>query len=139
SLTHACTLLQCALLYGALLGPVPGFAQTTTQPRSSAAMNDAGVCPLIRGNNLYVRLNAGRIQTSADGLIWLDRSAAIRTFLRGITYGNGVFVAVGGSHCNGSGVILTSRDGIAWLPQNFPNDVILYSVTCAQDLFVAVG
>ena len=56
-------------------------------------------------------------------------------FLYGVTYGNGVFVAVGQS-----GTILTSPDGLVWT-DNTPttSSICLYGVTFGGDAFVAVG
>src|SRR5258705_475743 len=50
---------------------------------------------VLSGNGVYVRLNNGFIQTAVDKFVWTDRPLAIRTFLRGLTYGHGVFVAIG--------------------------------------------
>lgn len=130
---------KCAALIGALLGAVPGFAQETNRPPLFAARNEAADYSATSGTDIHVRLNAGRIQTSADGLTWIDRPLAIRTFLRGVAYGNDMFVVVGGSYYVRRGVVLTSRDGASWLPQKVPKDVILYGVTHGHGVFVAVG
>ena len=102
-------------------------------------MNDARACLTISGNSIHVRLIAGRIQTSADELTWLDRPIAVRTFLRGVTYGNGLFVVVGGSYFDTPGVILTSRNGLTWTRRNRANRKNLYGVTFGEGAFVAVG
>jgi len=69
--------------------------------------------------------------TSVDGLNWvphvLDGNASLST----VTYGRGLFVAVGN-------VVVTSRDGVNWVQRqnlNFPFNSICY----AAGQFVAVG
>jgi hypothetical protein len=131
--------LKCGALKSALFGAVLSLAQETTQPPFSAAMNDASACLTISGNNIHVRLRAGTIQTSADKLTWLNRPLAVRTFLRGATYGNGLFVVVGGSYFDTPGVILTSRNGLTWTRRHRTNRKNLYGVTFGDGAFVAVG
>ncbi len=54
--------------------------------------------------------------------------------LSGITYGNGIFVAVGYS-----GTILTSPDGVTWTPKTSGTDYGLQGVAYGNSTFVAVG
>ncbi|MDT7910160.1 MAG: hypothetical protein RQ912_09555, partial [Thermus sp.] len=54
--------------------------------------------------------------------------------LNGVTYGNGLFVAVGSR-----GTILTSRDGVNWTEQTSGTGNRLNGVTYGNGLFVAVG
>jgi hypothetical protein len=58
-------------------------------------------------------------------------------YLNAVAYGNGFFVAVGGSE-DGS-TILTSRDGVSWTRQTSPTSNWLTGVTYENGLFVAVG
>jgi photosystem II stability/assembly factor-like uncharacterized protein len=51
-----------------------------------------------------------------------------------VTYGNGLFVAVGAR-----GTILTSSDGANWTKQTSPTDDLLIAVTYGNGIFVAVG
>jgi hypothetical protein len=51
-----------------------------------------------------------------------------------VTYGNGLFVAVGED-----GIILTSPDGVNWTRQIPPTGNWLYGVTYGNGTFVAVG
>jgi hypothetical protein len=51
-----------------------------------------------------------------------------------VTYGNGMFVAVGSN-----GIILTSTDGISWTKQTSPDFSELKSITYSNSMFVAVG
>src|ERR1051325_8517479 len=94
---------------------------------------------LVSGNGMNVRLSRGRIETSSDGMNWTERPLTIRTFLRGVTYGNGMFVAVGGSYFDEPGVIVTSRDSIVWKRRNSRTARNLYGVTFHNGQFVAVG
>jgi hypothetical protein len=58
----------------------------------------------------------------------------VSTNLRAVTYGNGLFVAVGDS-----GVVITSSDGITWTSRTSGVNNILYGITYGNGLFVAVG
>jgi len=53
--------------------------------------------------------------------------------LRGVTYGNGIFVAVGYD------IILTSTDGVTWTKQTSGTSKELRGVTFGNNTFVAVG
>jgi hypothetical protein len=112
------------------------FLVTTNAAFSQAALNcDEIVC----GNGIYVRLTNGSPLTSIDRFEWTDRPLGVRTFLRGVTFGNGIFVSVGGSYLDVPAVIFTSRDGITWVRRSCPAKRNLYAVTFADGLFVAVG
>lgn len=69
-------------------------------------------------------------------LIWSVASSGIDQNLRGVTYGKGLFVAVGDK-----GTILTSSDGKAWSKQNTDFGQDLWGVTYSRafDGFIAVG
>jgi hypothetical protein len=64
---------------------------------------------------------------------WTLRSSG-GTSLSGVTYGNGLFVAVGSY-----GTILTSPDGVSWTARASGTSNFLNGVTYANGLFVAVG
>ena len=72
---------------------------------------------IVFGNGLFVNVSnsggIGRVFTSPDGFIWTSRTAASNDTWSGITYGNGLFVAVASSYTAGGG-IMTSPDGITW-------------------------
>jgi len=65
---------------------------------------------------------------------WISRDSGIAADLFGITYGNGLFVAVGYA-----GTILASADGVAWTNEisGFSGD--LHGVGYGNGTFVAVG
>lgn len=76
------------------------------------------------------------ILTSPDGVIWneVETNFTHNSNLWGITYGNGLFAAVGSN-----GVIITSPDGIIWTEKIFADKVDFASIAYGQRMFVAVG
>jgi len=65
---------------------------------------------------------------------WTARTSALNNGWYSVTYGNGMFVAVGASS-----VVMTSPDGITWTAQTAPEANIWYSVTYGNGMFVAVS
>jgi hypothetical protein len=65
---------------------------------------------------------------------WTPRTSGTSDVLYNVTYGNGLFVAVGDY-----GTILTSPDGVTWTPQTSGTSYSLRGVTYGNGLFVAVG
>ena len=63
-----------------------------------------------------------------------NQSSGTTNFLHGVTYGNGIFIAVGGD-----GTILTSADGITWTSRTSGTTSNFYGVTYGNGTFVAVG
>ncbi|MCK7512952.1 MAG: hypothetical protein MZV70_58980 [Desulfobacterales bacterium] len=55
--------------------------------------------------------NNGTVVTSSDGVSWTQRTAVTSSILNGITYGNGLFVAVGSGTGYKETIVLTSTDG----------------------------
>jgi hypothetical protein len=62
------------------------------------------------------------------------RTSGTGYWLDGVTYGNGLFVAVGDG-----GTILTSPDGVNWTQRTSGTGNWLFGVTYGNGLFVAVG
>ncbi|MDQ1247919.1 MAG: hypothetical protein QG597_2291 [Actinomycetota bacterium] len=82
-------------------------------------------------------LYAKRVITSPDGITWTGQDAAVDNDWRSLTFGNGVFVAVGAS---GSGNrVMTSTDGIMWTSRTSAADSEWLSVTYGNSTFVAVS
>ncbi|MFP4156160.1 MAG: DUF2341 domain-containing protein [Opitutales bacterium] len=82
----------------------------------------------------------GTILRSSDGSSWTTADSGTDQALRSVAFGNGVYIAVGGDHLEGS--ILRSTDGETWTDVTPTGlDSILYSVTWDADgnRFVAVG
>ena len=97
----------------------------TTPPLIAVTMGDpAGVGPEIlaktfaeadyrEGNRVVVVGDAGTILTSSEGdAAWTTQSSGVDVDLRGVGWGDGLYVAVGDE-----GTLLTSPDGIAWSAQ----------------------
>jgi hypothetical protein len=81
----------------------------------------------------------GLVRVSEDGLNWSTGSADF--MLQGIAYGNGRFVAVGGSCYDSSGGVtysITSTDGETWLDHYGTNGPI-EAVAFGNGIFVGVG
>ncbi|MGB4335287.1 MAG: IPTL-CTERM sorting domain-containing protein [Chromatiaceae bacterium] len=75
--------------------------------------------------------------TSPDGSNWTSQTSAADNEWYGVTYGNGLFVAVASS---GSGNrVMTSPDGITWTSRASAADNQWRSVTYGNGLFVAVA
>ncbi len=104
------------------------------------------------GNGVFVAVGwYNRILSSSDGKEWAQNEAVIKEHwqrverlqmgtdhFNGVTYGNGLFVVVGGVDQGALGLIRTSPDGKNWTRQMF-NDGYLTDVTYGNGLFVAVG
>lgn len=83
----------------------------------------------------------GTYATSADGINWTGQSiGGVSEDFRGIDFGNGVFVMVGGD----SGldpIVLTSADGSSWVDESagVGTPQALYKIQYCDDLFLASG
>ena len=75
--------------------------------------------------------------TSADGVTWTTSTPASVDLWNGVTYGDGMFVAVAST---GSGHrVMTSTDGISWASQTTAADNNWYAITHTDIGFVAVA
>jgi len=98
------------------------------------------------GNNTFVAVGGsqfgfgpGVTVTSADGITWTPvtwtaGNPAPTAVLRGVSYLNGQFVAVGFN-----GQVRTSADGVNWTPRVAQTSAALKKVTWANDAYVVVG
>ena len=94
----------------------------------------------VAGNGRSVAVSHdGKLLTSSNGVDWAEVRLTFKTFLRGITYADGLFVVVGGSYIDQPGVILTSRNGSSWTLRGSGTRANLYGVTHGNGIFVAVG
>ncbi len=66
--------------------------------------------------------------------VWSERSSGTAAALRGVTWGNGTFVAVGDE-----GVILRSQNGVQWERASSGTTATLSAVCHGRGLFVVVG
>ncbi len=91
---------------------------------------------MIYEEGIFVTVgDAGTILTSSDGMTWIRRNSGTARNLKGVTYGNGIFIAVGEA-------ILTSPDGIIWTepnPTHYSPPYDLKAVAYGNGYFVAVG
>jgi len=76
------------------------------------------------------------IQAPNDGTTWTTRTSGFGTkYIRGVTYGDGLYVAGGLS-----GTITTSPDGTTWTTRTSGfGTTTIYGVTYGDGLYVAVG
>jgi predicted outer membrane repeat protein len=101
----------------------------------------------IYGNGLLVTvMSHGRIYTSTDeknNKQSYKQNSGTSDDLNYVTYGNGLFVVVGGNSgtwfTSSSGTILTSPDGTTWTKRNSGTSDDLWGVTYENGLFVTVG
>ena len=94
---------------------------------------------VVYGGNRFVAVGGrGAIYSSPDGLTWNEETSGLSRefFLRSVTYGNGMFVAVGDVS---SSAIIASEDGVVWSVQHTGPRQSLRDVTYGNNRFVAVG
>jgi len=98
---------------------------------------------VVFGDGGFVAVGHYVILTSIDGVVWTPRySEATNNDLWAVTYGAGIFTAVGSgpdSVDGGRGVILTSSDGVTWVRKNSGEVDTLLGVTYGNGAFVAAG
>jgi hypothetical protein len=75
--------------------------------------------------------------TSPDGITWTSQTSAADNQWRGVTHGNGLFVAV--SDTGTGNRVMTSPDGITWTSQTSAADNQWRGVTHGNGLIVAVS
>lgn len=75
--------------------------------------------------------------TAAHALTWTPRTSAANNGWAGVTYGNGLFVAV--SRDGTGNRVMTSPDGITWTTRTSATDSSWSHVTYGNGLFVAVA
>jgi hypothetical protein len=100
----------------------------------------------VRYCGLVYTANRSTIQTSTNGLQWTSIYGKEGEFLRGVTYANGTYVAVGyngltpcGTDSGTNGAVLTSSDGLNWISQNSGTTQNLLGIAYGTNIFVAVG
>ena len=88
------------------------------------------------GRDTFIGVGHGTIFTSYDnGLTWTKRFSSLDHSIRDITYGNGVFVAVGGG-----GTIVSSTDGgITWTARTSGTTNALNGIAFGNGVFAAVS
>ncbi|MEQ9301793.1 MAG: MBG domain-containing protein, partial [Cyclobacteriaceae bacterium] len=90
------------------------------------------------GNGIFVALESGgdnQVITSTDGISWTTTSSNVSGSRSSVTYGEGLFVAVGSS----ANKIMTSPDGVTWTARSVPGTNQWISVTYGGGQFVALS
>lgn len=80
-----------------------------------------------------------RIMTSPDGVTWTTRTSPTARQYYGLTYGNGLFVAVATECPAFSGCVITSPDGITWTARDSASVNGWQDVAYGNGTFVAVA
>lgn len=82
----------------------------------------------------------GQFKTGYNyGSTWTSRTAPSNVFWQDVTYGNGVYVAVGGGYGRGSGSMYSTDSGATWTSGNLNKSVDWMFVTFGSGRFVAVS
>jgi hypothetical protein len=81
----------------------------------------------------------GKLRCSENGSTWDDVSIPMDDFIRSVTFGRGLFVAVGGSYEKLTSVILNSNNGRHWVAARCPIKAVLHGVTFGAGRFITVG
>jgi hypothetical protein len=113
------------------------FAQAPTVISNTEFPTGAGSNGVAYGNNTYVTAFSYRIYLSSDGNKWHRATglpAIAPKYIQTVTFGNGIFVAVGRD-----GLVLRSVDGENWTVQNAGTTQALADVGYFQGNFVAIG
>jgi hypothetical protein len=112
-------------------------ATNSTLTLTNVQLSDAGGYVVIVANGFNsVASAAAQLTVALPGLLdfWASRDSGITADLFGITYGHGLFVAVGDL-----GTILTSSDGVTWTNHSIDSSNAFHGVTYGNGAFVAVG
>lgn len=91
---------------------------------------------ITRANGIFVGVGNQVCYTSVDGITWISRSLPVAQTWRGVTFGNGVFVAVGGAPSQNC---ITSPDGVNWTTRTMSNNAQWMDVIFDGVQFVAVA
>ena len=108
-----------------------------TASGTTESLND-----VVFANGVFVAVGTqGTIRRSIDGIAWSAATSGIMyNALTSVTYGNSLFVAVGGGYSNPGGQIVYSADGLNWNNANVEGySQPFYCVTYGNGVFVAGG
>jgi hypothetical protein len=82
-------------------------------------------------------MGATAAHADQPGITWTGQTSASSNNWDGVTYGNGLFVAI--SFTGTGNRVMTSPDGINWTTRKSPSDNLWTAVTYGNGLFVAVA
>ncbi len=108
-----------------------GLTNCTTYSIKLRAVNAAG------SGSASAAASLTPTESVVPGINWTSRTSAADNSWYGVTYGNGVFVAVSGSGTGNR--VMTSPDGITWTSRTSAANNFWNSVTYGNGLFVAVS
>lgn len=112
-------------------------ARPPQPPTSGSALYDvafgAGRFVAVGGHEPRVQPSSRTILSSIDGKTWSGRGVFNSTLLRGVTFGNGLFVAVD------SVSVISSQNATAWNQVFFPFPSVVHKVGFGGNTFVVVG
>ena len=99
-----------------------------------------GFRDLAFGNNIFVGVSGSTRSYSIDGINWTHNNV-IGSSLEAVTFGNGLFVAVGFASVIGvpTAYVFTSTDGINWTSRTPAANIWWRDVSYGNGLFVAVA
>lgn len=134
-------------LFVAITSGASGFAVMTSTDgitwtaQTTPVVASGSWFSIAYGNGVYVVIGTGpagptpgKVMTSSDGITWsLGTLADVTPVYSAITFGNGLFVAVGSG-----GKVQTSPDGITWTVQTSADSDALVAIVFAKSLFVAL-
>ncbi|MHB8522641.1 MAG: hypothetical protein ACYDH9_18035 [Limisphaerales bacterium] len=143
TVTYGNGIFVTASPYGVTLTSPDGVVWTAHHPPTNGALWASG--GLAAGNSNFVGVGSDGsnsvVQLSPDGITW-SRPVMIPSMTFSgyspVTYGNGIYVAVGQAS-DGSAMVGTSSDGVSWSTQSFSGYGPLNAVTAGNGTFVAVG
>jgi len=143
-----------------LVGANNGTNQIITSPNGKdwtirTAPTNSDLWDVCYGNGRFIAVGDGTgsgpsIIYSDDGITWVAPDLTIDSangqplgtndYLRGVIYGNGLYVAVGSSFGGGDDYVATSRDGVNWTKRTSPTPSSFWNdVAYGNGYFVAIG
>ena len=130
--------ISLAGIVNASSGPVTTEAPFTFT--NSYTVNDEAP-RIVYGNGIFVLAGAGKVHYSSDGSTWaLSTTAtpAITGDLRGLAFGNGIFMVIAQGATSVNSKVWTSTNGNNWTPGT---DAIpgIYGLTFGNGVFVGVS
>ena len=90
---------------------------------------------VIFANEIFIAVGeGGKLLTSSDGSIWIERSSGVTNDLRNILWdGNRFLVGTGG------GDILVSSDGVSWTKYETGSSIVFNAIAYNGESYIAVG
>ena len=118
-------------------GVAPPWTLSLSGPSNQTAVNGNATFAVTAAvsDNSSLSYQWEEALLTAGGETWTQRTMPASEYWRSVTYGNGLFVAVGSQ----SNIAATSPDGITWTLRALPESAFWYSVTYGNGVFVAVA